>query len=66
MPKFHISILLLKANNTPGTQFQLVVEAGNYVDALEAAKPQLILELKESGLTVVDTPLPTPASPPVA
>lgn len=62
MPKFNLNLLLIKPNNAPGTAFQFVVEADNYLDALDKAKPQLVQELKESGLAI-DTQPAVPATP---
>jgi hypothetical protein len=62
MPKFQVSILLIKPNNAPGTSFTLMVEAPTYPDGLKAAIPQLVQELKESGLAVIEPDL-TPSVP---
>lgn len=56
MTKFNLNIMLIKPNNQAGTQFQFVVEAENYVDAMDKGKMQLVQELKESGLVIDSTP----------
>jgi len=65
MPKFQLNIGLVLASGVMGPNFNLSIEAPDYIAALESAKGPLTLVLREtvSAAPAFDAPAPETTSP---